>query len=142
MTASTRIRLEKTVVNPLLRTVLQSRLHTRASKSLVLLAYTGRRTGQRRVLPVAYAERADGTLVILAGDAPLKRWWRNLRGGADVEVTLRGHRIAARADVLSDHAAIRAAVDDYTVRFPRFRDGLRAAPRGAFEVVLVRPCRG
>ena len=47
------------VVNPVVRVLLRSPLHGLLSSSLALLAYTGRRTGRRRALPVMYARVED-----------------------------------------------------------------------------------
>ena len=64
------------MVNPVLRTVLQSRLHRALSRELMLLHVTGRRSGRVYVFPVGRYE-LDGQLVASAGGA----WRRNLVGG-------------------------------------------------------------
>jgi hypothetical protein len=52
-----------------------------------------------------------------AGACPRARWWRNLRGGAEVELRLRGRRLRGQAEVVEG----KAAVDDYLDRYPRVR---------------------
>jgi hypothetical protein len=72
--------------------LLRSPLHRPASGSLLLITYRGRRSGRRFTIPAMYAER-DGALTIFVGHPERKRWWRNLRVGAEVEVRLRGRRL-------------------------------------------------
>ncbi|MBI2466945.1 MAG: nitroreductase family deazaflavin-dependent oxidoreductase, partial [Candidatus Rokubacteria bacterium] len=81
------------LVNAAVGAILRSRLHGLLGRSLVLLTFTGRRTGRRRTIPVMYAE-GRGAIVVVAGRPGRKRWWRNLRGGAPV--TLRRPRRGRR----------------------------------------------
>src|SRR5579875_2039841 len=80
------------------------------------MTYRGRSSGRSFTIPVMYAE-CDGTLTIFVARPEEKKWWRNLRGGADVEVWLRGRRECSRADIVND----RAAADAYLRRYPRSR---------------------
>lgn len=62
--------------------------------------YTGRRTGRTVVLPVAYA--ACGTdVMVLAGHAATKRWWRNFHDGHSAELFLDGRWRSARGEVVT-----------------------------------------
>lgn len=85
------------IINPVLRAILRSPLHRLISDHLMILHVTGRRTGRRYDIPVGH-HTVDGqcTAVTSAG------WRRNLRGGADVEVTVRGQRRQARADLVEE----------------------------------------
>ena len=74
--------------------LLRSPLHRLASGSLLLITYRGRRSGRRFTIPVMYAEREE-TLTIFVGHSERKRWWQNLRLGAEVEVRLRVRRLRA-----------------------------------------------
>jgi hypothetical protein len=91
--------------NVLVIGLLRSPLHPLASGSLLLITYRGRNSGRRFTIPVMYAERA-GTLTIFVGHSERKRWWRNFRGGGEVEVRLRGRCLRAQADVVRDSAAV------------------------------------
>src|SRR3954465_11012793 len=87
--------------NRAVRLLLRSRLHPLLSRRLALITVTGRRTGQRHTLPVGYAER--GSVITIRAAAPeRKRWWRNLVGGAPVELRLRGEQRTGRAVVHGD----------------------------------------
>lgn len=87
------------LANPLLRHLLRGPAGHRLSKRLALIRYRGRRTGRMYELPVQFAP--DGNRVwILPGSPEHKTWWRNLRGGADVDLVLAGHDIHGHAMVI------------------------------------------
>jgi deazaflavin-dependent oxidoreductase (nitroreductase family) len=86
------------IANPVVRAVLRSPLHGLLSKRLMVLTVTGRRSGQSYSLPVGRYDAGDGTLLVSAGGA----WRHNLRGGADVRVTLDGRERRGHAVLLED----------------------------------------
>jgi deazaflavin-dependent oxidoreductase (nitroreductase family) len=92
------------------------------SGSLLLLHYTGRRSGHRYVLPVGYAPTGhDGALVVVVGGHATKTWWRNFDAQPQqVTVDLCGHPTQASARLLrvgmDGHAQ---AVRAYKTRLPR-----------------------
>jgi hypothetical protein len=77
-------------VNRVTRPLLRSPAHGVLSGKLLLLTFTGRKTGRRFSIPMNYTEQGDS--ILLVPQAPeRKTWWRNLRGeGAAVRVRLRG----------------------------------------------------
>ena len=85
------------IINPVLRRLLASPLHGIASKSLMVLHVTGRRSGRVYDVPVGRHE-LDGQLLTYGGGA----WRSNLRGGADLEVTIDGRRRRAHAVLEED----------------------------------------
>ena len=109
--------------------LLRSPLHRMLSGSLLLISYRGRRSGRRFTIPVMYAE-CEGTLAILVGHPARKTWWRNLRGGAEVEVRLRGDRLCGQAAVVDDAGA----ASTYFERYPR----AQAARKDAEAPIFVR----
>ena len=74
-----------------------------------------------------YAEREE-TLTIFVGHPEPKKWWRNLRAGAEVEERLRGHRLRGHAEVVEDSAA----AETYLGRYPRARTVIEAADSPTF----------
>ena len=84
-------------LNPLLRAVLRSPLHHAASKHLMILHVTGRKSGRIYDVPVG-RHQYNGQLVASAGG----RWRVNLSRGADVHVTLDGRRRRAHAELIDD----------------------------------------
>jgi deazaflavin-dependent oxidoreductase (nitroreductase family) len=104
-------------VNRAMLALLRSPLHGVVSGSVLALAVTGRRTGTRLAFPVQYARDGD-RLVVAAVGAAGKRWWRNLRGGAPVEIVLRGRRMRGSGRVLDGEPAA-AALRVWAARYPR-----------------------
>jgi deazaflavin-dependent oxidoreductase (nitroreductase family) len=125
--------------NPVVRAVLRSPLHGLASRWLLLLTYTGRRTGRRYTLPAQYVRRGD-ELFLFPGRAARKTWWRNLRGRASVSVRLRGRDLAATAVVVSDEEEVLAALRAYLDRFPATARvlGIGGRPTGAVDESSLR----
>lgn len=99
------------LLNRVITTVLRSALHPLLSRNLALLTYRGRRTGRAYTIPVSY-QRDGGQVTVFSN----QRWWRNLRGGARVELRLRGKRVPGRAEVHEDGPTVVAAVRDYLAR--------------------------
>jgi deazaflavin-dependent oxidoreductase (nitroreductase family) len=86
------------VANPIVRAVLRSPLHGLLSKRLMVLTVTGRRSGRTYSLPVGRYDAGDGALLLSAGGV----WRHNLRGGADVRVTLDGRERRGHAVLVED----------------------------------------
>ena len=87
--------------NPIVTPLLRSPLHWLCSGTLALLTVTGRKTGRRHTFPIMYV-RDGATIAIVAGWASKKRWWKNVVGGADVELLIRGKPVRGRATALVD----------------------------------------
>lgn len=97
-------------VNPVVRLLLRSPAHGALSRRLALITVTGRRSGHRFTIPVGYRE-ADRRVEILVGRPERKRWWRNLRGGAPVQLHLRGEQHTGWAEVHGDeHSGVTVVV--------------------------------
>lgn len=111
------------VVNPLMKLLLRSPLHGLVSDSLMLITFTGRRSGREYTTPVGYHRVDDGLVVFTHSD-----WWKNLRGGAEVRLLLRGERRVALAEPVEDPEV----VADYVLAFID-RHGLDAARRLGLE---------
>ncbi len=91
------------VVNRVMRWLLSAPGRARGvGQQLLLLHVTGRKSGRRLVFPVAYRDSGDGRLLVLTNSP----WRVNLRGGADVAVTLLGQERPARAQVVEDPDAV------------------------------------
>jgi len=106
--------LPNVVVGPLLRSPLRGLV----SGSLLLVTVTGRKTGRRFTFPVLYAK--DGRdIVIVAGWASKKTWWKNVIGGADVELLIGTETVRGRATAFVDDPVERGrGLRAYLKRFP------------------------
>jgi hypothetical protein len=116
------------VMNPIVRTVLRSPLHRAFSKDLMLLHVTGRRSGRVYVVPVGRHEHR-GQLVASAGGS----WRRNLRHGADLEVTLDGRRRHAYGELVEDPQEVAEVFRDMLAD-----EGIKRAPRLGLQVNVKR----
>jgi len=95
------------VANAVVRTLLHTPGISRGvGKRLVIINVTGRKTGRRYSVPVAYT-RHDGILLV---GTPFG-WARNMRTGEPVEIVLQGKRRQADVQVISDEAGVVAAYD-------------------------------
>jgi deazaflavin-dependent oxidoreductase (nitroreductase family) len=132
-------------VNVPVRAVLSLPVATPLSANLILISYTGRKTGKAYRQPVSYAR--DGAVLLTPGGG---RWTLNLAGGRPVRIRLRGRDVAARPELVTDADEVErllgviAAKNPRAARFvpiPRRADGrlepeaLDAALRHGFCIV-------
>jgi hypothetical protein len=124
------------IANPLVRVLLDSRLHGVLSGRLMLVAYTGRRSGRRFRIPLRYAPTGDGAVVAIAVRPERKQWWRAFAPVGPATLALRGADLTADGRVAAGEAR-EAALAAYLVRYPRSRGVARDA-----AVVVFRPVDG
>jgi deazaflavin-dependent oxidoreductase (nitroreductase family) len=98
-------------MQPLIAALLASPAHGLLSRDVLLMTWTGRKSGRRYTLPLSYVEQGGKLYLCTRGES--SQWWRNLKGGAEVELRLRGRRVDAVAAVLDADS-------------PEALDGLRA----------------
>jgi deazaflavin-dependent oxidoreductase (nitroreductase family) len=103
------------LANTFVRAVLRSPAHRLLGDSLVLVTYTGRRSGSTFTIPVMYAEDG-GDLLVYVGHSLEKVWWRNLRKAANVRVRVRGRELAGTGAAIPGTPEIESV---YLERFPR-----------------------
>ena len=105
------------IVNPIMRFVLRSPLHGLCSGSLMLITFSGRKSGKRFTTPVRYVQ-TDQTIRCFT--SPESQWWRNLRGGADVVLRLRGRDYHYGAAVIENNPEeVKKWLRYYLGRFPQ-----------------------
>jgi deazaflavin-dependent oxidoreductase (nitroreductase family) len=88
-------------VNVPMRAALSLPFATPLSGNLMLIAYTGRKSGKAYRQPVSYAR--DGDVLLTPGGG---RWTLNLAGGRPVRIRLRGRWSPARAELVTDPAEV------------------------------------
>ena len=146
---------ERSTVPPLLNhfmsAVLRSPLHPMASRSVMLITFTGRKSGKTYTTPISYAR--DGDLVTAFTGA---RWWRNLEGGAPVTLYIKRQELLGWAlPVAEDKQAVadglqaflrrvRTDARFYGVKYdadgePNRDDVQRAAKRVVMVCVQLQP---
>ena len=98
--------------------VSRSPLHPLLSFGLMLLTWTGRRSGRRYTIPVGYQLSGD-SIRVLVSRPQRKQWWRNFREPAAVELRVRGRTLRGRARVVpSDAPEFREAIAATLRRLP------------------------
>ena len=85
-------------MNPITMWLLRSWLHFLASRDLLILRFRGRRTGRSFATPLSYVQ--IGNRLYLCTRPEVANWWKNLRGGTEVEIVWRGRATRASASVL------------------------------------------
>ena len=97
-------------VNVGVKALLRSSRHARLSHRLLLITYTGRKSGKRYTIPVHYVEH-EGAVTLGIQWPEQKVWWRNLRApGAPVRLRLRGVERTGYALAIEDSHGVRVEV--------------------------------
>lgn len=84
-------------VNQAMKLILGSPVHGLVSKSILLITFTGRKSGKTYMTPVSYSQ--DNGQVTIFTHA---NWWKNLRGGAPVMLRVRGRELQGIAKPIAD----------------------------------------
>ncbi len=104
------------IINPTLGLLLRSPAHFLMSGSVLLITFTGVRSGRSYSTPLRYVR--DGK-TIRCFTSKETRWWRNLRKEARVWLTLQGVGVPYRASVIVDEPdRIRQLLIDYLRQHP------------------------
>jgi deazaflavin-dependent oxidoreductase (nitroreductase family) len=125
-------------LNPFMRLVLAGRAHRIMSGRLMLLSFTGRRTGRSYTTPVSYV-RDGSDLLIPAGGA----WWKNLTTGS-ARVRLQGTWQVVTPEVIQEPGAISIVLGRMLAVNPAIAvfTGIRPGPDGGpVAKSLERECR-
>jgi hypothetical protein len=113
------------IVNVPMRRLLQLPFPTPLSRRLMLLYFTGRRTGRAYRQPVSYV--ADGDTLLSPGGG---NWKLNLCQDEAIRVRLRGRDVRARPEFVRDPADVLRLLVRMTAANPRLRSFLPFAGPG------------
>jgi hypothetical protein len=89
-------------MNATLSLLLRSPLHGLMSDKLMLISFTGRKSGKKFTTPVTYTRINDTTVAFFSNG----NWWKNLEGGAPVTVLIAGRTYTAQAEPTRDVATV------------------------------------
>ena len=104
------------LLNRIMKMLLHSPLHALMSGSIMVVYFTGRKTGRRGSTPVRYLRDDDGLYCLTGRET---RWWPNFLAAAPVELQVAGKRLSGSAQALPDDAdAKTAALRIMLARFP------------------------
>jgi len=81
----------------------------------MLITVTGRKTGKKYTTPVGYYRTDDMLWIISNRD---RTWWRNLIGGAEVTLRLRGKNGTGFAEAILDEQTVTQQVMEYVRHIP------------------------
>ena len=87
----------RTLANAIVTTILRSPWHGIRSDRLLLLTFTGRKSGKEFTTPMRYVQ--EGEILRMKVVYP---WWKNLVGEATVRVLLCGEMRTGTAEVLPE----------------------------------------
>ena len=94
------------MVNVPMRAVLSLPFSTPLSRNLMLVRYTGRKSGRVYRQPLSYAR--DGEALLTPGGG---RWTLNMEGGRPVQIRLRGRDVSARPELVPDPGEVERLLD-------------------------------
>jgi hypothetical protein len=97
--------------NPVVRTVLQSPLHSLLSGRLLLLRFTGRRSSRVYTVPIGWFSWDRGAFSISA-----RSWWVNLTDERPVQLLVRGRWVEAVPRVASEPREVADLLGEFATR--------------------------
>ena len=101
-------------VNRAMKFILASPVHGVVSKTVLLISFTGRKSGKTYTTPVSYSQN-DGQVTIFSHAG----WWKNLRNGAPVTLRLRGQEVQGLAEpVAEDKGAVAVGLAAHLRKVP------------------------
>ena len=105
------------LLNPVVKTILQSPVHGLMSSNTLIIQYTGRKSGKPYSLPVSYARGGDQ---LSCFTARTNAWWKNLKDKRPVTLVLQGKRVNATAEIEAQNdEAIADALAPFLMAVPR-----------------------
>ena len=101
-------------VTSTMKFILRSPMHGMVSKTMLLITFTGRKSGKTYTTPVDYSQ--DGDRVTIFTHA---HWWENLNGGSPVTLRMRGRDLQGIAEpVAEDKGAVAAGLMEHLRKVP------------------------
>jgi len=101
-------------VNQAMKFVLRSPAHGMVSKSMLLITFTGRKSGKTYTTPVDYSQDGDRVTIFTHAN-----WWKNLRGGAPVTLRIQGRELQGLAEpIAEDKQAVAAGMMAHLRKVP------------------------
>jgi deazaflavin-dependent oxidoreductase (nitroreductase family) len=101
-------------VNKAMKFVLRSPVHGMVSKTVLLITFTGRKSGRSYTTPVSYSQHDDQVYIFTHAV-----WWKNLRFGSPVTLRIQGRELRGLAEpVAEDKQTIADALSAHLRKVP------------------------
>ena len=108
--------------NPFVKILARSPLHNLVDKGVILITYIGRKSGKTSTVPVNFLLEEKTIHVISLRH---RNWWRNLKGGASVEVLLKGKQRNAWAILVEEQQKVTKELDLFCRHDPKYAQYLQ-----------------
>jgi hypothetical protein len=115
------------LINPFMIWLLRSPLHFFVSKHIMLISVRGRKSGKVYTTPVDYG---TDSRVVYAITSQKYAWWKNLRGGGDAKLVIKGRPLAGQAQVADDSQSV---LDTFHKIYPN-RSGFERIAAGCVAI--------
>lgn len=102
--------------NDFMAWVLRSPFHGMLSAGMALITVTGRKTGKTYTTPVGYYVEGEYLWVITSRE---RKWWRNLQGGAGIQLLLKRKPVQGVAELELEEPAVAARMFEYLRHIPQ-----------------------
>ncbi|NMC47003.1 MAG: hypothetical protein GYA52_09250 [Chloroflexi bacterium] len=109
------------LVNSFVNTILNSPLHSLMSEHSLAVHYMSRESGKKTSFP-AYFYQHENAFYILVEKK--EEWWRSLKGGATIKVTIKGNDHRAWAEAVHDEAELKQILGKLLKNIPELRTEL------------------
>jgi len=114
MSQTTQTRTVPPFVTQAMKFILCSPVHGMVSKTVLLITFTGRKSGKTYTTPVDYSQDGDQVTIFTHAD-----WWKNLRGGVPVTLRIRGRELQGLAEpIAEDKGAVAAGLTEHLQKVP------------------------
>lgn len=123
------------VVNAVVKLLLRSPLQRVLGRRLLLITFTGRRSGRSYTTPTRYIR--DGADIVVFSERS-RRWWRNLEGGAPVQVRVAGETLRGTGWVVPPDQRLLARDQQSVFQAARRLITRRSAEQIAANRVIIR----
>ncbi len=101
-------------VNSAMKFVLRSPVHGMVSKTVLLVTFTGRKSGKTYVTPVSYSQYDDQVYIFTHAD-----WWKNLHSSTPVTLRIRGRELLGLPEpIAKDKQAVAAGLAEHLRKVP------------------------
>ncbi len=102
------------IVNNAMKPILRSPVHGMVSKNILLITFTGRKSGKTFTTPVSYSQYDNQVYVFTHST-----WWKNLQSGSPVTLRIRGREFQGLAVPIAENKqAIAARLIEHLRKVP------------------------